>query len=420
MIASYISKFEIISLTETWIEEKLTTATEKRLPKDYIWHWIPAVRTKKRGRPAGGIVIGIRKDIETRNFKGKSVGCWAAIEFMVNGKWHQLISIYNNTNIEEIEEKIEPLMVEQVMEGSRTIIGGDLNTRIGRLGAIEEREDRSTMDEKVNADGRKWVNLFNTYGISLLNGNVRGDYKGNFTRMGYKHQEEAVLDYAGASPSMWREIQSFKVGSEAHSDHFPLEITLAEQITQVERKKIMVQKWNTKSKEMYKRDLPKLQTPATWKTLHSGMWSATPKHYRLEDSTNKEWWNEECYKERKKLEAIIVDVRLGNESADYWRVAKREYNKTIKRAKKVYRQNWIQDLERVTNIADGWQFSREPKEKETPTQLSQKRKLSSHTSNNYSKERLLNSRLEKRRPSLCLHHRQFLFRNLNSKTHYDV
>lgn len=42
-----------------------------------------------------------------------------------------------------------------------------------------------------------WMELLDNYDITLLNGNVNGDLEGNYTRLGYKNQEEAVIDYAG-------------------------------------------------------------------------------------------------------------------------------------------------------------------------------------------------------------------------------
>lgn len=77
------------------------------------------------------------------------------------------------------------------------IIGGELNARIGHLGAMKEEEESSTKDSITDEEEERWIELLNTYGIELLNGNAPGDLEGNYTRLGYKHQEEAILDYAG-------------------------------------------------------------------------------------------------------------------------------------------------------------------------------------------------------------------------------
>ena len=59
-----IQKCEIIGLTETWLEAKNEKFLERHL-KDYNWETIAAKRIRKRGRARGGMLLAIRKEIET-------------------------------------------------------------------------------------------------------------------------------------------------------------------------------------------------------------------------------------------------------------------------------------------------------------------------------------------------------------------
>ena len=57
----YINKFDIIALTETWIEEGEEDLLTSRL-KNFEVNWNQATREKKKSRAKGGILLGIRKD----------------------------------------------------------------------------------------------------------------------------------------------------------------------------------------------------------------------------------------------------------------------------------------------------------------------------------------------------------------------
>jgi hypothetical protein len=49
----YVRQFEIVSLPETWVEERSWKKIEKTLPKEYKWEGQGAKREKKKGRADG-------------------------------------------------------------------------------------------------------------------------------------------------------------------------------------------------------------------------------------------------------------------------------------------------------------------------------------------------------------------------------
>jgi hypothetical protein len=49
----YVRQFEIMSLPETWVEERSWKKIEKTLPKEYKWEGQGAKREKKKGRADG-------------------------------------------------------------------------------------------------------------------------------------------------------------------------------------------------------------------------------------------------------------------------------------------------------------------------------------------------------------------------------
>lgn len=62
-IECYLKEFEVVALLETWVEEKYFERLEASLPREFEWIWVEAVRAKQRGRPAGGILVGVKKGL---------------------------------------------------------------------------------------------------------------------------------------------------------------------------------------------------------------------------------------------------------------------------------------------------------------------------------------------------------------------
>lgn len=376
-IDAYINKFDIICLLETWIEEKRQKATEKKLPKEYEWLWTPAIREKKLGRPSGGIVIGIRRNINFRNKEGNSKGCWSSVEIESNQKWLTLFVIYNNVSLDTYRKELEKILDKS---GSIRIFMGDLNARIGTLGPLIEGEERQTKDRKVNIEGKKWMNFFDTYKIKLLNGNKNGDYGGEFTRPGYSNQEEAVLDYAGASEEMLNEITLFKIGSQHQSDHFPLELTLAAK-SSIEEREYEVQVWNNTTKRKYTEMMAARRPPSNVDELISNMKRCSTKIKKKSGpAKDKPWWTTECYIKRKELSTELYWLRAGLGDLSIYREMKREYKKCCKRAKKEFNNKCRRELDKVRSVAEGWKFIKKYKRgaHSTPTDRPPKEQLLTH------------------------------------------
>ena len=356
-----MKQFDVVALSETWVEEKQYEGMIKKLPHDYSWHWLKATRTKQRGRPAGGMLIGVKSNLPSKDFQGRCDGCWASIKVKVSRKWITVISLYNNAQGSSLRSQLEGLLEADTLRGNSVIIGGDLNARVGTLGAREEGEERTTMDQKINPEGEQWIEFFNTYNIELLNGNIDDDRQGCITRPGYKHQEEAVLDYAGVSCNSWEMIHQFRVGNEGQSDHFPLEITLNELTEKAQIPERTRQIWTPDTIARYKQELAKEEKAESWEDLKGLLLKAstlknTGRHRR------NGWWTTECYNARKELQAAHRRVKAGTGDWQEWRAAKRGYKATIEAAKRKQSEKFLLDLGKVRDLREGWKFIRAYKE----------------------------------------------------------
>ncbi|TGZ54682.1 hypothetical protein DBV15_12603 [Temnothorax longispinosus] len=65
----YIEGFDIIGLCETWVEEKEWEKIKKNMSKKFVWKCQFAIREKGKGRAKGGIMTGVRKEIEEIDIK---------------------------------------------------------------------------------------------------------------------------------------------------------------------------------------------------------------------------------------------------------------------------------------------------------------------------------------------------------------
>lgn len=99
------------------------------------------------------MVIGVKDGLEYSGFVGNRIGCWASVDIKINQESYKILSIYNNTTCDKMRNELDGVLGQSLGKMCKTIIGGDLNARIGALGAIVEGEDRDTEDGVTNKEG---------------------------------------------------------------------------------------------------------------------------------------------------------------------------------------------------------------------------------------------------------------------------
>lgn len=112
---------------------------------------------------------------------------------------------------------------------------GDLNARIAREQMIDKRmlatcpnisAKRQSKDGKLDANGRKVLELFDDIGGIIVNGRTNEDKDGNFTFVGAMGC--SVIDYCCCSLSFLSLIHSFSVLDKPYSDHMPLRLLITQ------------------------------------------------------------------------------------------------------------------------------------------------------------------------------------------------
>jgi len=221
-----LKKWNVVTLIETWTEEKGWEKVKKRLPGGFVWRMQGAKKKRKKGRAIGGLVMGIRKEWWIREDEAREEKEGIIVGKVKYGKGSlRIVGVYVSGDMEKKLEEIKGWM-EEKEEGRKMIIGGDFNARTGREGGRvrmegegEERE-RNSKDSRINKEGRMLVEGIRERGWMIMNGGIEGDEEGEWTYTGGRG--ESVIDYIIGDEEVREEIVKLEIGDRVESDQHPV------------------------------------------------------------------------------------------------------------------------------------------------------------------------------------------------------
>ncbi len=365
----YIRKFEVVGLVETWVEEKNWENTRNKLPKEYRWKSEHAKRSKKRGRAKGGIITGIKEDVEEiEEERIKSVEGIQERRIKIGDNSWRIMTVYSQ-NVKKTSRDLDEINYE-IDEKYCLVVGGDFNARIGNKGAEwewdkEKDEGKSkSKDRTENKEGKKLLELVEEKGWKILNGNTEGDKEGEYTYIG--GQGRSVIDYVICNEIADHGIRDMEVGIRSDSDHLPT-ITQVEKTKKEElenRREKEIYEWNEKSIEEYRRKLREYNTGGGTveemaRKLKVEMGKASRKKVIKMGGIEKRgisWWDEECWQKkievRRKLRRWLKN--RGNEKE--YRKEIKDYKKLIKEKKAKKQDEEDQKLKDIRTEAEAWKY----------------------------------------------------------------
>lgn len=252
----------MFALIETHVEEDQTDSWSKYF-KDFHLIWQKAERTSIHGRASGGIVCGVKKDLQTRGIKHIFVqeNQSNLIRILTSATNFTFFPVYirGENWLNEFEEMKE--ICEGISEG-HILLAGDINVRIGNLQqnleSCFETEFTAGMDTRVSKDpiintkGKQFIEFCEDNGLLILNGRTAGDEEGHFTYV--STNGSSVNDLAAISYNGLGMIKSLEVEEKIWSDHLPLKIEIEVEQTQNTAKPLnMLPKllWKNEQMERY-------------------------------------------------------------------------------------------------------------------------------------------------------------------------
>ncbi|KAJ8685250.1 hypothetical protein QAD02_021043 [Eretmocerus hayati] len=206
--------------------------------------------------------------------KGEEMG-WTAMYVPITIVIGTYMNRKKDKNWKRIAEETEK------NKGQKIILLGDLNARTGTKGGdASKQERRKSRDKEVNKEGLRLIAETEKQGLMIVNGDIEGDEEGEYTYIGPRGN--TVMNYAITNKKGRKGIKRMSIGQEIESDYLPSELELDVQGTAQNKREKIVQKWEEKAREQYRKRLE------NWKPGRI---------------TN--WWDEECWmKEEQVMEAV--------------------------------------------------------------------------------------------------------------------
>ncbi len=379
----YIKKFEIVVLIETWVEGKEWKGWEKKLPKEYDWGRLDAQRIHVKGRAAGGILVGIRKELDMEK-QAKFVASAQTIRWsgrIEDQQWN-LLAVYNREGWEKLAPEIRDQMGrEEEKENEVWVVVEDMNARIAEQGIViggdgRERKRRSK-DKDCNTEGRKMKKWLQEENMFVLNGWAQGDENGEWTyvekRMG------SVLDYGIVNEWTREKVVKFEIEDRVESDHMPLKILLKTHERVIKEKKGAVgtsdrkrYEWSEEGRAAYQLKLE----DEKWKGIEGGtveqrwerikekierarlrkerVWGRKRKNYAP-------WWGIRCNEGRRLVRRRLKEMRNAKEGErelcreEYIR-ARRNWKKICEESRKQWRKEIAGEVANLKNEEEFWKF----------------------------------------------------------------
>ena len=248
-ICDFIGTFDIICLCETFTLPSFDFSIKF---EDFIPIHSPAEKFTTTGRPSGGLVTLIRKELEefiqVIHTNVSHVICFKLKASILKTNKdllylctyiHPSNSVfYTNKEYDNTLEMLENFLAEQLIKDDNVdvMLSGDLNARVGEWAYThqvgdDENDDvediiypRTAQDSQINPNGRKLIEICNAFNLTPLSGLTSKNFDNNFTFI--SNRGNSTIDHYVCSPDLLPCINNHKVLNRIESQHLPVTITI--------------------------------------------------------------------------------------------------------------------------------------------------------------------------------------------------
>lgn len=353
---NFINSFEIFVLLETHVEERYMHSFDNYF-LSYNIFWKSSERVSNRGRSKGGYLFGIKKELENKVSFYSHCG-YELVSLKVSNETYYLWPVYLNCTdwTHDFYRLYDAL--SEFMALNKLLLVGDLNARTGSEQSTNIYDSvRTSKDMILNSNGKKLLELCNDFQLEILNGNIEGDFEGNFTYI--RSEGCSVIDYALSGYNVKTLVQKLEVRSELYSDHFPLAVQLVFQNNFSNTTNQLLPKFRWKHYELLlywekishllaSLDVFTLSTIDNLITIIANNNNNTVNQNQLKNG----WFDEECRQLRQKSFQYLQLFRKF--STSIFRT-----KETCARKKDLKLQQSITKLNNIRNSKDFWRIARE-------------------------------------------------------------
>ena len=259
-ICDFIGSFHVACLSETFT---LPSFDFNIKFENFIQIHSPAEKFTSSGRPSGGLVILIKKELERYiqviqtnishvlciKFKKELLN--SARDLLFIGSYiHPTSSIfYSNKEYENTIDMLESFLTEELIKDDNVdiLIGGDLNARLGdwcyshhtEESGLDEEDDervfpRTAQDSQINPNGRRIIEMCNTFNLTPLSGLSEKMFDDKYTFI--SNRGNSTIDHFLCSPDFLKHVIQHSVLNRIESQHLPVSITISSSLIGAEQK----------------------------------------------------------------------------------------------------------------------------------------------------------------------------------------
>lgn len=385
-----LQNISILCFIETWVWKD--SFEKPNFLSEYKFFNQIAVKEKSLGRGKGGIMIFVKKELDTELVD--SCNCWIAIR-VKNGQDNLfLIFIYINPNYDILEylNLLTDLINEINLKypSPKIIISGDWNARIGMLNDFSDKYDnglfeglslsthRESLDQITNQRGTYLANSMENLGFYAINGRSTSDCPSQFTYV--SSGGKSIIDLTWANDLAMGDIIDFEILEFIlSSDHLPNVLILKnynkKYCTNKIKPKVIFEKlkWNDLDKYNFVEELnlvnsddfdsltatdmnKKITNNIKTVAKNVGM-TVTNSNNKLKINKNP-WFNENCLSLKIKVKNAFRNYKKQGYTEELRQVyinLKAEYNSVIKQEKKNFFIELKNKISKTRNSSEFWQ-----------------------------------------------------------------
>ena len=399
-VSEFVGTFDVACLSETFTLPNFDFSI--KFENFIATHW-PAEKFTQLGRPSGGIVVLIKKQlkpfIEIVKTNINHIICLKIKKSLLNSARdllyictyiHPSNSIYYSTkSYDSTFEVLEEFIADEIQKNENVdlILTGDLNARIGdwcfSLSDDYTEEEctvfhRTSQDTQMNPNGRRLIEMCNTFNLIPLNGlsSITADNRYTFI----SRRGNSTIDYFLCTPTYLQHVSGLNVINRVESQHLPVTLCLESNMNRDDEKENQGEfkrfKWQENKTQECINILNKKESERTMEEASAALDSNNINH-SINLFTNlmqrigkpmehiiqlgkkvvarKPWFDKECSKKKKETLVLLNKMgRLNNKikpkkyqnAKCKFMTKKLEYQRLIKEKRRSYNQQAKEKLRR--------------------------------------------------------------------------